>query len=92
MILLFLSCNRLMTVKTVHALPGVHAHLVFMNNRVLSSEMTFRTFPAGANKVRGRLFGFGFWPGSVDEECRHDESKGDHDAQEHGSKRHGTSG
>jgi hypothetical protein len=90
-VVLLLTCNRLMTIQTIHAFPRVKAHLVLMNDRVLSSEMTFRAFPAGADEVGIRLFSFDFWSGAIDEERGQYESKGDDYAQEDGPKRHETS-
>src|ERR1041385_2125117 len=91
MVRLFLPCNRLMAVETIHALPRVLAHLVLVNNRVLSSEMAFRTFPACTNKVCGRLFGFHFWSRAVDEKCGQHESKGNHYAKNTDRNDNGTS-
>src|ERR1041385_1585824 len=78
MVGLFLSCNRLMAIQTIHPLPRVLAHLVLVNDRVLSSEMAFRTFPACPNQICRRLFGFDFWSRAVNEKCGQHESKGNH--------------
>jgi len=88
MVFPFLPCCGLVAVKAVHALPGMSAHLVFMNDRVLRACMTFRALTGGANQVRTRLVCFNFRPGTIDEEGSQNQGKSNDNSHKHGSKRH----
>ena len=77
-----------MTVKAIDTLFGVHGHLVFVDDRVLKTCVTFGAFSRRPDKVGGRLSRLDAWPGPVHEKSGQNERKGDDDSQEHGTKRH----
>jgi hypothetical protein len=56
MILFFLACCRLMAVEAVHALFGMHAQLVFVNDGNLLARMALGAFARGAHEGGARLF------------------------------------
>ena len=83
MIFLLLPRGGLMAIEAVHTLLGVHAHLVFVNDRVLRSRMALGAFSGGADQVRGGLFGFDLRTRAIDQESGEDKGKGDDYGEEH---------
>src|SRR5579862_2848516 len=88
MIGFLLAGSRLVTVKAIDTLFGVHGHLVFVNDRVLKTCVTFGAFSRRPDKVGGRLSRLDVWPCPVHQKSGQNERKGDDDSQEHGTKRH----
>ena len=51
MVLLLLPGGRLMAFQTVHALAGMSAHFVFVDDGILRTSVAFRAFPGGAHQL-----------------------------------------
>jgi hypothetical protein len=88
MIFLFLPGSRLMAFEAIYALARVHAHLIFVHDRVLGSEMTFRAFPSSPDQGGRWLLGLGSWSGTIDEERAQNQGESDDDSDEDGAKTH----
>lgn len=88
MIFLLLPRRWLMAIQAVHAFLRVHAHLIFVDDGVLSPYVAFRTFSSGTNQSRTRLLGFYFRARAIDKECGENQSECDHDGDEDRAKRH----
>src|SRR5579862_468389 len=88
MVFFILACSRLMAIKTIHTLPGVHTHFVFMHDRILSPRMAFGALASSTHQVCAGLFGFGFWPGTIDQERGQYQTKGNDYGHENRPKRH----
>jgi hypothetical protein len=79
---LFLIRRRLVTLQAVDAFPGVPAHLIFMNDRVLRALMALGTFSRGSNQFAGRLASLAFGAGAVKQKCRDDKAERNHNRYE----------
>src|SRR5579872_3891966 len=88
-ILSLLAFGRLMAVETVHALFGVRAHLVFVDDGVLQARVALCTLSAGTDEVCCWLLGLNARPRTIDEKGAQDQCKRDGDRNEDRTKRHG---
>lgn len=73
MVLLFLPGRGLVTLQAVDALAGVHAHFIFVDDRILGASVALGAFPCGSDQVCAGLLGFNLGPSSIDQECGQDE-------------------
>jgi hypothetical protein len=72
---------------------GMGAHLVFVHNRELEPCVAFGTLPAGPDKVCGRLIGFHFGAGAIDQKCgQESRQKATVTAMKHRAEGHGYPG
>src|SRR5579871_4428206 len=88
MVLLFLSCRRLVAVQTVHTFAGVGAHLVFVHDGILRTRVTLGAFSGGAHEFGAGLLGLDLGPCTINQESGENQREGNDDRQEDGSKRH----
>ena len=77
-----------MAVQTIHTFARVHAHLVFMHDRVLGSDVTFGTFSGRPYQIRGGLLRLYFWSGAIKQKCSQDQCERNHDCNKNRAKRH----
>ena len=83
MILLLLALGGLVAIQAVHALFGVDAHLVLMDDRILQARVTLGTLAAGPDKVRRRLLGFDPGARTIDQEGGQNQCKGNRNSDKH---------
>ena len=88
---LFLSLRGLVAIEARDSLGGVLAHLVFMHDRILLSQVTFGAFSSSADERSVWLVHFHARPGSLDQEGAQNKSEGNHDGHKYGTERHGSS-
>jgi hypothetical protein len=86
MVFLFLPGRGLVALKAIDALFGVGTHLIFMNDRILRAGVALGALSCGTDEIRSGLLCIKFRAGAIDEEGRDDESKGDDDCDEDGTK------
>ena len=87
--LLLLIRRRLMAVETVHALLGVRAHFVFVDDRVLLPRMALGTLAGCADERRRRLLRFDARPRTIDQERGDNQSERHDDGDENRPEGHG---
>jgi hypothetical protein len=80
----------LVAVQAVHALLRVHAHLVFVDDRILRSYMTFGALSRGSHQGGGRLLRFYFRPRAIQQERAHNQSESNEQGNKDRAKRHGS--
>ena len=88
MVLLLLSGRGLVAFQAVHALAGVQAHFIFVDDRVLGASVTLGAFAGSSDQVGAGLLGFYFGSRTIDQECGHDECEGNDYCDEDRAKRH----
>src|SRR5579872_3652304 len=81
-IFLLLARCRLVTFETVDPLAGVGAHLVFVDNRILSTSMALGALTCSPDEIGRGLFSFRLRTGAIDQECGENQGKGDDDGNE----------
>ena len=86
-VLFLLVGGGLMALQAIHAVAGMRAHLVFVNNRVLRARVAFGAFAGGAHERSAGLLGLRLGPSPVQEKggeyqgerdgnCQKDRSEG----------------
>lgn len=83
MIFLLLSGRGLVTVETVHALPCMGAHFVFVHDRVLGTGMAFGALSGSAHEGGTGLISLNSRPRTVDQECGKYQRECNHDSDEY---------
>ena len=88
MIFLLLARRGLVALKAIDPFAGMRAHLVLVNDRILSTGVAFRAFPCRAHQIGGRLIGFDLGTSSVNQKRGEDKRERNDDGNEDGTERH----
>ena len=83
MVLLVLARGGLVAVEAVHALPGVGAHLIFVDDGILRPSVALGTFPSRPNKLGVGLGSLHLRSCPIQQKCRQDKGKRDDYGQKH---------
>ena len=87
-VLALLLVRGLMAIETVHALFGVSAHLVLVDDGVLLPDVALGAFAGSPHQALCRLLSLNRWPRPIDQERGDDDGKSKYYGYEYGTERH----